>query len=276
MCAGVPIKKPVAAIAMGLVSDKETGAYKILSDIQGMEDFAGDMDFKVAGTPDGITALQMDIKIKGLQIELLRKALAQAKEGRDFIMKKMLEALPESRKALSKYAPLIMTVKVDPDMIRIIIGKGGETIQRITAECEVEMDISDEGIVTITAPDQEKGNKALDWVAKLTYIPKVGDTFEGKVTRIMEFGAFVEFVPGKEGLVHISELDVKRVNKVEDVVKLGDSVKVKLMQIDDQGRYNFSRKALLTGGTVTQSNGGNGIDDELVEGTQSVRRVGKR
>ncbi len=282
MCAGVPIKKPVAGIAMGLVSDKETGAYKILSDIQGMEDFAGDMDFKVTGTRDGITALQMDIKIKGLQIELLKNALAQAKEGRDFIMAKMVEALPEPRKVLSKYAPLIMTVKVDPDMIRVIIGKGGETIQRITAECDVEMDISDEGIITITAPDQEKGNKALDWIGKITYIPKVGDTFDGKVTRIMDFGAFVEFVPGKEGLVHISELDAKRVNKVEDVVKLGDPIKVKLMQVDDQGRYNLSRKATLTegaapktGGTVTQSNYSNGIDDDLVDGTSSVRRVKK-
>ena len=281
MCAGVPIKKAVSAIAMGLVSDKETGTYKILSDIQGMEDFAGDMDFKVTGTPDGITALQMDIKIKGLQIELLRNALAQAKEGRDFIMAKMLEALPEARKNLSKYAPLIMTVKVDPDMIRVVIGKGGETIQKITAECDVEMDISDEGIVTITAPDQEKGNKALDWIGRITYIPKVGDVFDGKVTRIMDFGAFVELVPGKEGLVHISELDTKRVNKVEDIVKLGDPIKVKLMQIDDQGRYNLSRKATMTegiapktGGTVTQSNMGS-PDDDIVDGTSSVRRVHK-
>jgi len=193
----------------------------------------------------------------------------------------MLEALPEARKNLSKYAPLIMTVKVDPDMIRVVIGKGGETIQKITAECDVEMDISDEGIVTITAPDQEKGNKALDWIGRITYIPKVGDVFDGKVTRIMDFGAFVELVPGKEGLVHISELDTKRVNKVEDIVKLGDPIKVKLMQIDDQGRYNLSRKATMTegiapktGGTVTQSNMGS-PDDDIVDGTSSVRRVHK-
>jgi polyribonucleotide nucleotidyltransferase len=269
MCAGVPIKRPVVGIAMGLVKDKESDAYKILTDIQGLEDFAGDMDFKVTGTTEGITALQMDIKVKGLSIEIMRQALQQAKEGREYIMEKMLEVVPEPRKELSKRAPMIMNIKVDPDMIRVVIGKGGETIQKITKECEVEMDISDEGIVTITAPDQEKGQKALDWVKKITYIPEVGETFEGKVVKIMEFGAFVEFIPGKDGLVHISELSQGRVNKVEDVVKEGDTLKVKLLAIDDQGRYKLSHKATLEGGEEE----GRGNHGENVPGTRGVRKV---
>ncbi|MBI5754491.1 polyribonucleotide nucleotidyltransferase [Candidatus Peregrinibacteria bacterium] len=287
MCAGVPIKKPVAGIAMGLVSNPDNGDYKILSDIQGMEDFAGDMDFKVAGTKDGITALQMDIKIKGLSLDLMRKALAQAHEGRTFILDAMNSVIPEARKKLSKYAPLIMNITIDPELIRVVIGKGGETIQKITKECGVEMDIDDTGIVTITAPDQVSGEKAVEWVKKLTYMPKVGDVFDGTVVKIMEFGAFVEMVPGKDGLVHISELDNKRVNKVEDVVKLGDKVKVKLMKIDDQGRYNLSRKVLLGAdsgmngqssaafakqeqGHVDEGKGGHG---PIVKGTRHVRKV---
>lgn len=289
MCAGVPLKKPVAGIAMGLVSNAETGDYKILSDIQGMEDFAGDMDFKVAGTKDGITALQMDIKIKGLSLDLMRKALAQAHEGRTFILDSMNAVLPEARKKLSKYAPLIMNITIDPELIRVVIGKGGETIQKITKECGVEMDIADEGIVTITAPDQISGEKAVEWVKKLTYVPKVGDVFDGKVVKIMEFGAFVEMTPGKDGLVHISELDNKRVNKVEDVVKLGDIIKVKLMKVDDQGRFNLSRKALMgadagslhgqaSSAFAKQEQGqpeeGKGGHGEIVEGTRHVRKVG--
>ena len=245
MAAGVPIKRLVSGIAMGLVMDKETGNYKPLSDIQGMEDFAGDMDFKVTGTTEGITALQMDIKIKGLSLDLMREALKQAAEGRTFIMNKMNEVLPEARKQMSKYAPMLMTMEIDPDMIRVVIGKGAETIQAITAECGVEIDIADEGIVTITAPDQESGQKAMDWIKKLTYVPKVGEVFEGKVVKIMEFGAFVEFLPGKDGLVHISELANQRVNKVEDVVKEGQELKVKTVKIDDQGRYGLSHKAIL-------------------------------
>jgi polyribonucleotide nucleotidyltransferase len=266
MCAGVPIKKPVAGIAMGLVTDTESKSYKILTDIQGMEDFAGDMDFKVAGTVDGITALQMDIKIKGLSIKVMKEAMERAKQARLAILEKMIEVVPEPRKHLSKYAPLIMNLKIDPEMIRIVIGKGGETIQGITKECGVEMDISDEGLVTITAPDQEKGNKALEWVKRITYVPEVGETFEGKVTRILEFGAFVEFLPGKEGLVHISELSKERVGRVEDVVKIGDTIKVKLMKIDEQGRYNLSHKAVvsaspkppISAGKLGASHGGGG------------------
>lgn len=254
MDAGVPITRPVSGVAMGLVVDKENfkggnagddDSYKILTDIQGMEDFAGDMDFKVTGTTEGLTALQMDIKVAGLSVELLQKALGRAKEARQEILDSMLEAIPEPRKELSPHAPLIMNIKVDTDDIRIVIGKGGETIQAITKECEVEMDIDDDGTVSITAPDQEKGQKAIDWIERLTYKPKVGDTIEGKVVRIMDFGAFVELTPGKDGLVHISQLAPERVENVTDKVNLGDIVKVKLMEIDDQGRYNLSMKALM-------------------------------
>ncbi len=249
MDAGVPIKRPVAGIAMGLITsddfDGKRGTYKILTDIQGMEDFAGDMDFKVAGTTDGITALQMDIKVKGISIDIMREALEHAKKGRAQILAEMLKTLPEPRKELSQYAPLIMSIQIKPEQIREVIGKGGETIQKITAETGCEIDIEQDGLVMITAPNQEKGKMAEEWIKKITYIPKVGDVFEGKVTRIMEFGAFVEITPGKDGLVHISQLDHKRVNRVEDIVKIGDTVKVKLVEIDDQGRLNLSRKATM-------------------------------
>jgi len=253
MDAGVPITRPVSGVAMGLMVDKEKfnggekedGSYVILTDIQGMEDFGGDMDFKVTGTTEGITALQMDIKVKGISIELMKRALQRAKEARAEILASMLKTIAEPRKELSKYAPLIMNLTVDQDDIRVVIGKGGETIQAISKECDVEVNIDDDGQVTITAPDQEKGQKAIDWIKRLTYKPKIGDIIEGKVVRIMDFGAFVEIAPGKDGLVHISKLAKERVNRVEDVVKLGDVVKVKLVEIDDQGRYNLSRVALL-------------------------------
>ncbi|MFA6992962.1 MAG: polyribonucleotide nucleotidyltransferase, partial [Candidatus Gracilibacteria bacterium] len=278
MCAGVPITKPVAGVAMGLVSNSETGDYKILTDIQGMEDFAGDMDFKSAGTKDGITALQMDIKIKGLSLDLMKNALARAKEAREFIMEKMLAVVPEARKELSKYAPLIMSIKINPDLIKVVIGKGGETIQKITKECDVQIDVTDEGLVQVTAPDQEKGEKAVEWIKKLTYVPKVGDVFDGRVTRIMDFGAFVEITPGKEGLCHISQLANERVNRVEDVVKLGDTLKVKLVEIDDMGRLNLSHKVLLDGGDTKSAGGAHhsekGHGGKPVKGTSSVRKAG--
>ncbi len=287
MAAGVPIKRPVAGIAMGLVSDGEKGIYKVLSDIQGMEDFAGDMDFKVTGTSEGITALQMDIKIKGLSTELMKQALDQAKQGRGFIMDEMLKVIPEPRKELSKHAPMIQVIQIDPEKIGMVIGKGGETIQEITKECEVEIDIADDGLITVTAPDQEKGKKAEDWIAKITYEPEAGAIFEGKVVKIMEFGAFVEFLPGKDGLVHISKLSKDRVNKVEDVVKEGDKVKVKLMEVDSQGRYNLSMKdavdSPVTGSTdaggASKKDDDKGLDKpqgekgKPVEGTSSVREV---
>lgn len=247
MHAGVPIKKPVAGIAMGLISrDKDiTKGYKILTDIQGMEDFAGDMDFKVTGTHDGINALQMDIKVKGLTVEVMREALMRAKEARVFILGEMAKTIAAPNTALSKYAPMIMNMKINPDLIKVVIGKGGETIQKITAECGVEIDIEQDGLVVITAKDQESGEKAVNWIKRLTYVPKAGEIFDAKVVKIMEFGAFVEFLPGKEGLVHISQLAATRVNKVDDVVKVGDSIKVKLLEIDDQGRFNLSHKATL-------------------------------
>ena len=245
MSAGVPLKRHVSAIAMGLMTDGE-GNHKILTDIQGLEDFGGDMDFKVAGTTEGITALQMDIKLKGLSLDLLREALGRAKTARMQIMDKMVETVPETGK-MSKYAPLIIAMQIDPDKIRDVIGKGGSTIQGITADYGVQIDIEDSGLVMITAPDQESGDKARAIVEKITYVPKAGDIFEGEVVRIMDFGAFVSITPGKDGLVHISQLSNERVNKVEDVVKLGDKIKVKLMEIDSQGRYNLSRKVLLSG-----------------------------
>lgn len=252
MDAGVPIRKPVAGVAMGLVTSDEfkksgTGTYKILTDIQGMEDFAGDMDFKVTGTDTGITALQMDIKVNGITIEIMREALNKAKVARMIIMGKMLEVLPNSRPELSKYAPLITSIKIDPEQIRDVIGKGGETIQKITAECGVEIDIDQSGIVMITSPDQESGKRAADWVNKIVYIPKAGDIFEGTVVRIMDFGAFVEIAPGRDGLVHVSKLRPYRVNNVADEVKLGDKLKVKLAEIDDQGRLNLSAKEFYDG-----------------------------
>ena len=248
MDAGVPIKSPVAGIAMGLVTENvegvltKGGKYVILTDIQGMEDFAGDMDFKVTGTDKGITALQMDIKVKGLTVEIMKEALTKAKTGRAEIMSKMLEALPSPRTVMSPYAPLITSIKINPEKIREVIGKGGETIQKITAECGVEIDIEDDGLVMVTAPNQVSGEKAMNWIKSIVMDPEVGKVYEGKVMKIMEFGAFVEFTPGKQGLVHISKLDKKRVDRVEDVVKVGDVIKVKLMEVDREGRYNLSKK----------------------------------
>ena len=254
MDAGVPIVRPVAAIAMGMVTDKdESGKFKthkILSDIQGFEDFAGDMDFKVARTEQGITALQMDIKVKGVSTAILKEALTQAQKGCDEIQAAMLKAIPEARKELNKHAPLIESVKIDPDKIRDVIGKGGETIQKITAECGVEMDIDDAGIVTITAPDQESGEKAKKWVEQIVYVPKAGDEFDGKVVRIMDFGAFVEILPGKDGMVHISALAPGRIEKVEDAVKVGEKIKVKVIEIDRMGRINLTR--VMPDGTVIE------------------------
>ncbi|MFT7184544.1 MAG: polyribonucleotide nucleotidyltransferase [Oceanicoccus sp.] len=252
MDAGVPIAKPVAGIAMGMVCSKEfketgAGGYKILTDIQGQEDFAGDMDFKVTGTEDGITALQMDIKVKGITMEILKEALEKAKVGRAYIMERMLVALPTHRPELNENAPMIMNIVIHPDQIRSVIGKGGETIQKITAECGVQIDIDQDGIVIITAPDQESGNKAKEWVEQITYTPNAGDVFDGTVKTIMDFGAFVEFVPGKDGLVHISEMRPFRVNNVTDILKEGDKVKVRLMEVDGKGRYNLTMKEFYDG-----------------------------
>ena len=248
MDAGVPIKKPVAGIAMGLIERvEEDGSSKmaILSDIQGMEDFLGDMDFKVAGTADGVTAIQMDIKVHGLSREVLEKALAQAKEGRMFIMNKMLEVIPAPKPELSPYAPRIISMQIDPDKIRTVIGPGGKTINRIIADTGVKIDIDDTGLIYIAAPDMESANAGMREIELLTKDVEVGEVYEGKVVRIMNFGAFIEILPGKEGLLHISKMAKERVEKVEDVMNIGDVVKVKVTEIDSQNRINLSRKELL-------------------------------
>ena len=248
MDAGVPIRKPVAGIAMGLIERvEEDGSSKmaILSDIQGMEDFLGDMDFKVAGTEDGITAIQMDIKVHGLSKEVLQQALAQAREGRLFIMKKMLDVIPEPKAELSPYAPRIISMKIDPDKIGTVIGPGGKTINRIIAETGVKIDIDDDGQVYIAAPDSDSAAAAQKEIELLTKEVEAGEIYTGKVTRIMNFGAFVEVLPGKEGLLHISKIAKERIDKVEDVLSVGDEVTVKVTDIDSQGRINLSRKELL-------------------------------
>jgi polyribonucleotide nucleotidyltransferase len=242
MDAGVPIRKPVAGIAMGLITDGQ-GKYLILSDIQGAEDFAGDMDFKVAGTKDGITALQMDIKVKGITAAIMKDALAQAKEGRAFIMSKMMEVLDAPRTEMSPFAPRISKVMINPEKIASVIGKGGETINKIIAETGVEIDIEDSGLVMIASTDAEGAERAIEIIRGLTEDPEVGKIYHGTVVKLMEFGAFVNIMPGKDGLVHISQLADKRVEKVSDVVKLGDKVDVKLIDVDSQGRLNLSLKA---------------------------------
>ncbi len=245
MAAGVPIKAPVAGVAMGLVEDPESGRYAVLTDIQGIEDALGDMDFKVAGTKKGITALQMDMKISGTSREILEKALSQAREGRMFIMEKMLACISEPRKELSPYAPRIITMKIHPDKIRDVIGKGGSTINKIIDETKVghtkvEIDIQDDGTIYIAAVNLEAGERARQMIEALVRDPEPGMVYTGRVTRLMQFGAFVEILPGKEGLVHISELSDKRVDRVEDVVNIGDEVTVRVTEIDRLGRINLS------------------------------------
>ncbi len=243
MDAGVPIKRPVAGIAMGLI--KENEKVSILSDIMGIEDALGDMDFKVAGTIKGITALQMDIKVSGITREIMEKALAQAKEGRMFILGKMLEVISEPRKGLSPYAPRIITMSIDPDKIRDVIGPGGKVIRHIIDETGVKIDIEDDGRVFIASQDEEAGEKAKKMIEDLTADVEVGRIYNGTVTRTTNFGAFVEILPGKEGLVHISQLAHTRVGKVEDVVEAGDPITVKVTEIDGMGRINLSRKDAL-------------------------------
>ena len=239
MDAGVPIKAPVAGIAMGLIKSEDKVA--ILSDIQGIEDFLGDMDFKVAGTKKGVTAIQMDIKIHGLSKDILHAAMVQAREGRMHILEKMLEEISEPRPDISPYAPRIISMSIDPEKIRIIIGKGGSTINRIICETGVKIDIDDDGIIAIASPDMESALAAQKQIELLLRDVEVGGIYEGKVTRIMAFGAFVEILPGKEGLLHISKLAKHRVNRVEDVLSVGDVIRVKVTEIDSQNRINLAR-----------------------------------
>ncbi len=245
MDAGVPIKAPVAGVAMGLIKDTENNQIAVLTDIQGLEDFLGDMDFKVAGTRDGITAIQMDIKIKGIDRAVLESALEQARVGRLYILDKMLETIKEPKADLSPYAPKIIQFTIDPDKIREVIGPGGKMINKIIDETGVKIDIEDDGRVFIASSDQASGAKAKAMIDAIVKVIQVGEVYFGTVVRIMPFGAFVELLPGKDGMVHISRLANQRVNKVEDEVNIGDKILVKVIEIDAQGRVNLSRKELL-------------------------------
>ena len=239
MDAGVPISSPVAGIAMGLIKDEASGKVAVLSDIQGLEDFLGDMDFKVTGTEKGVTAIQMDIKIKGIDKNILTTALHQAREGRMFIMNKLLETIPEPRKELSKYAPKIIIFTINPDKIKDVIGSGGKTINKIIEQTGVKIDIEDDGRVYVATPDEAMAQKAKKIILAIAEDLEVGKTYEGTVSRIMTFGAFVDLGGGKEGMIHISKLSDKRVEKVEDVVKIGDQVTVEVIKIDDKGRVDL-------------------------------------
>lgn len=239
MDAGVPIKLPVAGIAMGLIKDEESKKVAVLSDIQGLEDFLGDMDFKVTGTTRGITAIQMDIKIKGIDKAILTTALEQARQGRLYILDKMLAVLPEPRKELSKYAPKIISFSINPDSIKDVIGSDGKTINKIIEETGVKIDITDDGKVFIATPDSEMAEKAKRIILNIAEDLEVGKIYSGKVVRIMQFGAFVEIAPGKDGMIHISKLSTKRVEKVEDVVNIGDEVEVEVIKIDNKGRVDL-------------------------------------
>ena len=250
MDAGVPIKKPVSGIAMGLIERVEedgSSRYAILSDIQGMEDFLGDMDFKVTGTPDGITAIQMDIKVHGLSREILEQALEQARVGRAHILESMLEEIAEPRAELSPYAPRCISMRVHPDKVRLVIGPGGKNVNKIVEETGCKVDISDDdvGLISIYSSDEASAAKAKSMIEYLTADVEVGKTYEGEVKRIMNFGAFIEILPGKEGLLHISKIANHRVDKVEDVMNIGDKVVVKVTEIDNQNRINLSRKELV-------------------------------
>jgi len=241
MDAGVPIKEPVAGISIGLITDKnDKSKYVIITDIAYQEDAQGDMDCKVAGTKNGITAIQMDTKLNGVTINILDEALQKAKKARLIILQKILATMPTSREKISKHAPTVILVKIDPAKIGDVIGSGGRTINRIIAETGAAIDINDEGIVTISSKDREACKKAAEWVESIVKEAKPGEVYEGKVKRILPFGAMVEILPGKEGLVHISQLAPHRVEKVEDVVKIGQPVKVRVVEIDDQGRINLS------------------------------------
>lgn len=242
MDAGVPIKRPVSGIAMGIIVGKNN-QFKILTDIQGLEDHYGDMDFKVAGTEQGITAMQMDVKVDGITLEMLSAVLAQSHKNRLEILEKITATLPAPRKEMSQYAPRIITMQINPEKIRNVIGTGGKIINEIIDETGVQIDIEDDGMIFITSPDSISAEKAKQWIDNLTHEVKAGELFNAKITRIMNFGAFAEILPGQEGLIHISEIADRRIEKVEDVLSVGDIVPVKVKEIDNQGRINLSAKA---------------------------------
>jgi polyribonucleotide nucleotidyltransferase len=251
MDAGVPIKAPVAGIAMGLVKDNDR--YAILTDIQGIEDHLGDMDFKVAGTAVGITALQMDIKIKGLTPPIMAEALAQAREGRGEILDFIASLLPAPRPDLSPYAPRLTTLKIDPEKIGAVIGPGGKMIRKIQDETGAKIDIEDDGTVFIATADGEAARRAREMIENLTETVRVGAIYTGKVVRVESFGAFVEILPGQDGMVHISQLASERVNKVEDVARMGDELTVMVTGVDENGKVRLSRQAVLEGWTVEEA-----------------------
>ena len=244
MDAGVPLEKSIAGIAMGLIKEDEN--YLVLSDILGDEDHLGDMDFKVAGTKDGITSLQMDIKITSITSNIMKEALAQAKEGRLHILNEMSKAIDKSREEISNYAPTITTIQVHKDKIREVIGKGGAVIREITEKTGAKIEINDEGLVSIAAVDGASGQAAIDWVNSIVEEPEVGKIYDGKVVKLMDFGAFVNFMGSRDGLVHISQLKNERVEKVSDVVNEGDIVKVKVLDIDSRGKVKLSMKEVDT------------------------------
>ena len=247
MAAGVPIKKPVAGISTGLVTGDSDEDYLVLTDIQGLEDFFGDMDFKVAGTHDGITAIQMDIKIHGLTPAIIKEAIAKTKEAREYILTEVMEpVIAEPRAEVGKYAPKITQMRVDPDKISEIIGKQGKTINAIIDETGVKIDINDEGRVDICGVDQAMIEKAMEMIRLIVEPVEAGAIYEGEVVRIMNFGAFVQLAPNKDGLIHISKLSRDRVEKVEDVVNIGDKVRVKVLEIDKMGRINLALREKLS------------------------------
>jgi polyribonucleotide nucleotidyltransferase len=245
MDAGVPLKAPVAGIAMGLVMDEKTGQYAVLSDIAGAEDHYGDMDFKVAGTASGITALQMDIKVAGITTEIMRKALEQARQGRMHILEIMRQALPAPRQNISNFAPRIVTIRIPVDKIRDVIGPGGKMIRSIIERTGVKIDVEDDGRVNVASADGPAAQKAISIIQELTATPELNKTYLGKVQRITDFGAFVEIMPGTDGLLHVSEIANHRVKDVRDELKEGEQILVKVINIDPTGKIRLSRKALL-------------------------------
>jgi polyribonucleotide nucleotidyltransferase len=240
MDAGVPIKSPAAGIAMGLVQDEKSNDYKVLTDIQGPEDHHADMDFKVAGTRKGVIVVQMDVKIAGISRKIMEEALAGARKARLEILDRLEKVLAGPRKELSPFAPRILTLQINPEKIREVIGPGGKVINEIIEETGVQIDIQDSGLIFITSEKEEAARKAIDWIKNITREVKVGEIFQGRVKRILNFGAFVEILPGQEGLIHISKLSRQRVRCVEDVVRIGDIVSVEVISIDEQGRINLA------------------------------------
>jgi polyribonucleotide nucleotidyltransferase len=251
MDCGVPIKRPVAGVAMGLVTDGEK--YAILTDIQGIEDHLGDMDFKVAGTTEGITALQMDIKISGLDMNIMKQALDQARVGRLEILDSMLLTISVPRQELSVYAPRMLTIKIDPEKIGAVIGKGGATIRGLEEEFEVSVDIQEDGTVFVAGVDGLKAEAALERIHMLTHDPDLGEIFTGKVVRITDFGAFVELAPGQDGMVHISQLAAEHLQRVEDAVRMGDEIMVMVTDVSSEGKIRLSRRAVLEGWNLDEA-----------------------